>query len=94
MNVINSSRGSCENTRKYLDYYLSVALRTETILEVAKHLEVCEACSDELKTREHLRSCLRNAVRRMPVPPGLPEKVKESIRQSAPKFKFPIGLYL
>ena len=43
---------ACDQTRKYLDSYISSELLVETNHELLRHLEACAACSAEADARE------------------------------------------
>lgn len=81
MNRIQFGEGGCEKTRRYLDAYLSNELLVETNHEILRHLETCAACAGELEVRTRLRARLKSAVQTQPVPPELPARVRDRIRQ-------------
>ncbi|HEY7547787.1 MAG TPA: zf-HC2 domain-containing protein [Blastocatellia bacterium] len=83
MNVIKFEPNDCRKTREYLDYYISNELATEAAHEVMKHLERCERCSEELRTRQQVKISLQRALLRDTIPPDLQTKVKKSLHQSS-----------
>lgn len=80
MNRIQFGEGACENTRKYLDSYISNELMVETNQDVLRHVESCPACAAELETRTRLRSRLKAAVNAQSVPPEFQVRIREQIR--------------
>ena len=53
----------------------------ETNHEMLRHLETCTDCAKELEMRTRLRARLKSAVQTQPVPPELPTRVRDWIRQ-------------
>ncbi len=82
MNVLNFDAKQCERMRRQFDAYLSDELLVETTSEVLRHLEKCEACSRELKSRTRMREALRRAVSGWPVPEPLRAEVQRRLRGS------------
>ena len=72
---------ACEQTRKYLDSYISSELLVETNHDLLRHLDGCAACSAEAEARARLRNRLKAAVQSQDVPPELPALVRERIRE-------------
>ncbi len=71
---------ACDQTRKYLDSYVSSELLVETNHELLRHLETCSTCSAEADARVQLRTRLKAAVQNQSVPPELPARIRERIR--------------
>ena len=79
---------ACEETRKYLDSYVSSELLVETNHELLRHLETCAACSAEADARVRLRTRLKAAVQVQSVPPELQARVRECIRDHESRHAF------
>jgi len=86
MNVLNFDSRQCGRVRRQLDAYLSNELLVETTSEVLKHLESCEACSNELESRVRLREALQRAVGRHLPPERLREAIHQRLRSAQPRF--------
>jgi anti-sigma factor RsiW len=82
---------ACEQTRKYLDSYISNELLVETNHDLLRHLESCAACTAEADARVQLRTRLRSAVQSQSVPPELPVLVRERIRNAESRGRFGAG---
>ena len=80
MNRIEFGQGGCDNTRKYLDSYVSSELMVETNHDVLTHLEGCRQCAAELEARTQLRTRLKAAVNAQAVPPELQVRIREKLR--------------
>jgi len=91
MNRINIE---CERTRRQLDAYLSNELLVETTSEILRHLEKCEACSQELASRMKVRDALRKVVLSQAPPDRLIEAVHQRLTEAQPSlwttFHFPV----
>jgi len=70
-----------------LDAYLDNELSNAALPDVAKHLQECGACSEELARRQVIRGRLRDAVRGESATPQLQNAIQRSIRRTP-------GLYL
>ena len=79
---------ACEQTRKYLDSYISNELLVETTHDLLRHLESCPACTAEADARSQLRSRIRAAVQSQSVPPELQARVRERIREDESRGRF------
>jgi anti-sigma factor (TIGR02949 family) len=84
--VLNFDSRQCERVRRQLDAYLSNELLVETTGEVLKHLESCEACSQELDTRAQVREALQKAAAKQVVPEHLRAAIHERLRNTRPGF--------
>jgi hypothetical protein len=82
---------ACDQTRKYLDSYISSELLVETNHELLRHLESCAACSAELEAGVRLRNRLKTAVQNQNVPPELPALIRERIRDRESRDGFGAG---
>ncbi|HEY2012363.1 MAG TPA: zf-HC2 domain-containing protein [Bryobacteraceae bacterium] len=91
MNRVEFGEGACEQTRRYLDSYVSNELLTETSHELLRHLETCGACAAELEARTRLRSQLKAAVERQIVPPDLQARVRQRIRSQESRSWASVG---
>jgi anti-sigma factor RsiW len=91
MNRVQFGEGACENTRKYLDSYVSSELLVETNHEVLRHIENCPGCAAELEARMQLRTRLKSAVNSQSVPPDLQVRIREQIRSGHSRGWFASG---
>lgn len=83
---------ACQKFRVKLDSYLDNELLTESNLEIIEHFNRCTACTKEAEERRNMRRRLRDAVREVPVPAGLEQRVRDRLRQ--PKQPQPKKLFL
>ncbi len=86
MNVLNFDSKHCDRVRRQLDAYLSNELLVETTNEVLKHLESCEACSQELESRVRVREALQRAAARHSPPEYLREAIHQRLRSAQPRL--------
>lgn len=86
MKRLSFGESACEQTRKYLDSYISNELLVETNHEVLRHLAVCPACATEADAGAKLRARLRAAVRAQPAPPELAALVRQQIQAGESKL--------
>ena len=86
MNVLTFDSGQCERVRRHLDAYLSNELLVETISEILRHLQTCEACARELGTRARVRDLLRRAVASQLPPEALRLTIQRRLRETQPGF--------
>jgi anti-sigma factor (TIGR02949 family) len=86
MNVLNFDSKQCERIRRQLDAYLSNELLVETTSEVLRHLESCEACSQELAVRTRVRDMLRRAAMSQIPPEKLRQSIQRRLRKTQPGF--------
>ena len=94
MKIVDFGQANCERVRRYLDSYISNELIVESNLEVLRHIEQCNACSQELETRLGIRASLQAAARREDVPPGLEQKIRKEICERSPVRVWPFDLSL
>jgi hypothetical protein len=85
MKTLSFDSKRCEPIRQYLDSYLSNELLVETVSEVVRHLESCEACSRDLESRTRVRDALQRAVANRPVPDVVRADVLRSLRKCQPR---------
>jgi Putative zinc-finger len=85
MKTLSFDSKRCEPIRQYIDSYLSNELLVETVSELVRHLESCEACSRELESRTRVRDALQRAVANRPVPDSARADVLRSLRKSQPR---------
>src|SRR5215510_12335934 len=83
---------ACQRFRAKLDSYIDNELLTESNLEMTEHVERCTSCTQEAQERRKVRRRLRDAVREVPVPAGLEERVRDRLRQ--PRQPQPKKLFL
>jgi len=86
MNVLNFNSEQCLRVRRKLDAYLSNELLVETTSEVLRHLESCEACSQELEARTRLRDALRRVAASQVPPEDLRQSIERQVRKMQPGF--------
>jgi len=86
MNVLNFDSKQCERIRRQLDAYLSNELLVETTSDVLRHLESCEACSQELETRVRIRDALRKASASQIPPEELRRSIQRRLRDAQAGF--------
>jgi hypothetical protein len=72
--------------RRHLDAYLSNELLVETTTEVLRHLETCEACTQELETRTRVRDFVRRAAANLTPPEELRLTIQRRLRETQPGF--------
>jgi anti-sigma factor (TIGR02949 family) len=84
MSTVNFRPRDCEQIRNQLDAYLSNELLVETTGEVARHLEICAACSRELESRTVVRDALRKAVQKELPPAHLSAAIRARVRKTQP----------
>jgi len=83
---------ACHKFRAKLDSYIDDELLTESNLEMIEHFRRCNACTQEAQERRDTRRRLQKAVRDVPVPAGLEQRVHNRLRQ--PKQPQPKWLFL
>ena len=86
MNVLTFDSRQCERMRRHLDAYLSNELLVETTTEVLRHLETCEACTQELETRTRVRDFVRRAAANLTPPEELRLTIQRRLRETQPGF--------
>ncbi|HEY6328766.1 MAG TPA: zf-HC2 domain-containing protein [Blastocatellia bacterium] len=82
--TMNFQSHNCEKIREYIDSYVSGELLVETTQEILSHLEGCSECVALVEDRRRVRSFLRGAVERQPVPADLEQRVMSAIRRQSP----------
>ncbi len=83
---------ACHKFRAKLDSYIDNELLTESNLEMIEHFRWCASCTQEAQERRNVRCRLQNAVRKVPVPAGLEQRIRDRLRQ--PKRPQPKKLFL
>ena len=83
---------ACHKFRARLDSYIDDELLTESNLEMIEHFRRCNACTQEARERRDTRRRLQKAVRDVPAPAGLEQRVRDRLRQ--PKHPQPKKLFL
>jgi hypothetical protein len=81
MTQVRSDEQACQKFRARLDSFIDNELLTEGNLEMIEHVKNCTSCTQEAQDRRGVRRRLRDAVREVPVPPGLEQRVRERLRQ-------------
>jgi hypothetical protein len=83
---------ACDNFRAKLDSYIDNELLTESNLEMIEHFRRCDSCTEQARERRNTRRRLQKAVRNVPVPPELEQRIRDRLRQ--PKQPQPKKLFL
>jgi hypothetical protein len=83
---------ACHRFRAKLDSYLDNELLTESNLEMIEHFRRCNSCTQEVQERRNVRRRLQKAVRDIPTPAGLEQRIRDRLRQ--PKQPQPKKLFL
>jgi hypothetical protein len=83
---------ACHKFRAKLDSYIDDELLTESNLEMIEHFSRCNACTQEAQERRNVRRRLQKAVRDIPSPEGLEQRIRDGLRQ--PKQSHPKKLFL
>lgn len=86
MNVLNFNSEQCARVRRQLDAYLSNELLVETTSDILRHLESCEACSQELAARTRVRDALRKAATSQIPPEELRQSIQRQLREMQPGY--------
>jgi hypothetical protein len=92
MTQVRFGQQACQKFRAKLDSYIDNELLTEGTLEMIEHFRSCRSCRQEAQDRRNVRWRLRDAVREVPVPAGLEQRVRDRLRQ--PKQPQPKKLFL
>jgi hypothetical protein len=81
MTQIRFCEQACHKVRAKLDSYIDNELPTAGNIEMIEHFRRCTSCTQEAQDRRKLRRWLRDAVREVPVPAGLGQRVRDRLRQ-------------
>jgi hypothetical protein len=92
MTEVEFGEQACRKFRARLDSYIDNELLIEGNLEMIEHFRACASCTQEAQQRRNVRRRPRDAVREMPVPAGLEQRVRNRLRQ--PKQPQPKRLFL
>jgi hypothetical protein len=92
MTEVDFGEQACQKFRARLDSYIDNELLTEGNLELIEHFRACASCTQEVQQRRNVRRRLCDAVREMPVPAELEQRVRDRLRQ--PKQPQPKRLFL
>ena len=92
MNHTRFGEQACDKVRAKLDSYIDSELLTESNLEMIEHFRRCNSCTQEEQERRSTRRRLQKAVRDVPVPAGLEQRIRDHLRQ--PKQPNPKKLFL
>lgn len=80
MGILRMGSGACERSRRYLGSYIENGPKAIN-QEALRHLETCPSCAAELEALRRLRSRLKAAVKRQPLPRDLHVRLREMIRR-------------
>jgi anti-sigma factor RsiW len=72
---------ACQRCRAKLDSYIDDELLTESNLEMMEHFRRCNECTQEVQERRNVRRRLQQAVRDIPSPEGLEQRIRDRLRQ-------------
>ena len=92
MTQVRSDEQACQKFRAKHDSYIDNELLTEGNLEKIEHFRNCTSCTQEAQDRRSVRRRLSDAVREVPVPAGLEQRVRGRLRQ--PRQPQPKKLFL
>src|SRR5258708_28425667 len=92
MNTLSFDSKRCERIRQQLDSYLSNELLVETASEVVHHLESCQACSRDLRSRMRVRDVLQRAVANRAMPESMRANVLRTFRDSPRLSRSPVPM--
>ncbi len=74
---------TCDDSRSFLHAYLDGELDAPRSVEFERHLEGCPSCTRALEAQESLRSSIRSAQLREPLPAGFEKKVRRRLDESS-----------
>ena len=92
MTQVRSDEQACQKFRAKLDSYIDNELLTKGNLEIIEHFKTCTSCTQEAQDRRGVRRRLHDAVRGVPVPAGLEQRIRDRLRQ--PRQLQPKKLFL
>ena len=92
MTQVRSDEQACQKFRAKLDSYIDNELLTKGNLEIIEHFKTCTSCTQEAQDRRSVLRRLRDAVREVPVPAGLEQRIRDRLRQ--PRQLQPKKLFL
>jgi anti-sigma factor RsiW len=81
MMQIRFGEQTCQKFRAKIDSYIDNELLTESNLQMLEHFSRCSSCTREAQERRDMRKRLQNAVRGMPAPAGLEQRIRHRLRQ-------------
>src|SRR5262249_61625297 len=81
MTEIRLGEQACGKFRAKLDSYIDNELLTESNLEMIEHFSRCPQCIQEAQERRNVSRRLREAVREIPAPAGLEQRVRDRLHQ-------------
>jgi anti-sigma factor RsiW len=73
---------ACDNARELLDGYLDNELDLTTNLELRRHLQECESCTEHHKKQQALRSAIRNSDLAFKAPAGLEKRIRSAVAKA------------
>ena len=74
---------TCDDSRSFLHAYLDGELDPPRSAEFERHLEGCASCTRDLEAQESLRSSIRGAQLREPLPAGFERKIRHQLDESS-----------
>ncbi len=75
---------TCDDSRSFLHAYLDGELDAPRSAEFERHLEGCASCTRAMEAQESLRSSIRSAQLREPLPAGFENKIRRRLDASSP----------
>src|SRR2546430_13608065 len=82
---------TCDDSRPFFHAYLDGELDATQAAEFGRHMESCSACGRAVQALESLRSSMKNAQLREPLPDGFERKIRRQLdeaSQPASSWKF------
>src|SRR5215468_12713395 len=80
---------TCDDSRAFLHAYLDGELDAPHAAEFGRHLEGCSSCGRALQALESVRSSMKNAGLREPLPAGFEKKVRSQLDKVSPPASRP-----
>lgn len=91
--MIDFEERSCEKARVYFDDFLSNELSVETRLEVLRHLERCQGCTEALDARRRVKTALKRAVEQEGLEPAaLRERIRKTLKPTTIRRHWPLAV--
>jgi anti-sigma factor RsiW len=73
---------NCNEAQAVIDGYVDRELDLVSSLEMERHLETCDACTQVYQNRQALQASIRGGALYHPLPPDLQKRVLASVRQA------------
>lgn len=77
--MISSHNFDCGDVKELLDDFRRNEIEPHLRVLISEHLESCDACATELRTREAIAEAMRNALPPVDIPNHLPSNVRRAI---------------